>query len=215
MLCKSLHNKGKVEKFHQVVDAFNREAKLKDIRTLEDLNRYWQIFLEEYYHNKPHDGIREYYESQNIPIPGSGITPLQEFNRDSRPLTYLDASVVAEAFLHHEKRRVDKGACISFRGRRYETLPGLIGFQVEISYDPADPEEVTISYPGIQPFTARPARIGEYCDCEETPPISMQACPPVSSRFLDALEKKHEQSREKMTDAISFASYKEEVAKDV
>ena len=43
----------------------------------------------------------------------------------------------------------------------------------------------------------------------------MQACPPVSSRFLDALEKKHEQSREKMTDAISFASYIEEVAKDV
>lgn len=212
---RSGKSKGKVEKFHQVVDAFNREAKLKDIRTLEDLNRYWQIFLEEYYHNKPHDGIREYYESQNIPIPESGISPLQEFNRDSRPLTYLDASVVAEAFLHHEKRRVDKGACISFRGRRYETLPGLIGFQVEISYDPADPEEVTVSYPGIQPFTARPVRIGEYCDREETLPISIQACPPVSSRFLDALEKKHEQSREKMTDAISFASYIEEVAKDV
>uniref|UniRef100_UPI0025A5D390 hypothetical protein n=1 Tax=Enterocloster clostridioformis TaxID=1531 RepID=UPI0025A5D390 len=46
-----------------------------------------------------------------------------------RPLKFLDTSVVAEAFLHHEERLVDKGGCISFQGRKYETKPSLIGLQ--------------------------------------------------------------------------------------
>ena len=93
-----------------MVDAFNREAKLKNIRTLEELNRLWTVFYEEYYHKKAHAGISEYYESLGAAVPEEGITPLQEWNRDSRPLKFVDVSVVAEAFLHHEERKVDKGA---------------------------------------------------------------------------------------------------------
>ena len=132
---RSGKSKGKIEKFHQVVDAFIRESKLKNIKTLEELNRLWFIYLDEYYYKKKHDGIAEYYESLGAAIPEEGITPLQEWNRDSRPLTFLDITVVAEAFLHHEQRKVDKGACISFHGQRYETKPALIGYTVEISYD--------------------------------------------------------------------------------
>ncbi len=207
---RSGKSKGKIEKFHQVVDAFNREAKLKNIRTLEELNRLWQIFLDEYYHEKPHSGISEYYESLGAAIPENGITPVQEWNRDSRPLNYLDVSVVAEAFLHHEERKVNKGACISFRGQQYETKPALIGCTVEISYDPADPEIITISYPGFVPFTAKPVKIGSYCDRKETLPASMQEQVPSTSRFLDAIEIKHEKTIRKRTDAISFASYRKE-----
>ena len=107
-------SKGKVEKFHQVVDSYVAEARAKKIRTLEDLNRYWIIFLEEYYQKDSHDGIREYYESRGRSIPKDGISPEMEWNRDVRPLVFLDASVVGEAFLHHETRVVDKGGCISF-----------------------------------------------------------------------------------------------------
>ena len=42
--------KRQIEKFHQVVDDFIRESKLKNIRTLEELNRLWAVYLEEYYH---------------------------------------------------------------------------------------------------------------------------------------------------------------------
>ncbi len=203
-------SKGKVEKFHQVVDAFNREAKLKDIRTLEELNRYWQIFLEEYYSRKPHEGIHEYYESLGTAIPEEGISPIQEWNRDSRPLTYLDVSVVSEAFLHHETRKVDKGACISFRGRQYETRPSLIGHTVEISYDPAVPEILTVSHSGYEPFQAKAVPIGSYCDSTPVLPAAMQDQKPTTSRFLDALEKKHTGSIRQQTDAICFASYRKE-----
>lgn len=212
---RSGKSKGKIEKFHQVVDSFNREAKLKNIKSMEELNRLWSVFLEEYYHKKPHEGIAEYYESLGAAVPENGITPLQEWNRDTRPLNFIDTSIVSEAFLHHEERKVDKGACISFRGRRYETKPELIGYKVEISYDPAAPEVLTITYPGYEPFTARPLKIGAYCDKNPTLPVSMQEQKPSTSRFLDALEIQHEKKREQAANAISFASYRKEAEGNV
>ena len=212
---RSGKSKGKVEKFHQVVDAFLREAKLKDIRSLEELNRWWQIYLETCYNTKPHDGIAEYYESLDASVPENGITPLQEFNRDQRPLTYIDASVIAEAFLHHETRKVDRGACISFRGKQYETKSSLIGFEVGISYDPAAPEELTVSYPGMESFKARPLSIRPFVGKKQELPQSMQPAVPSTSRMLDGLEKKHEKMISAAADAISFASFKKEVHLDV
>ena len=99
----------------------------------------------------------------------------------------------------------------AFRGRKYETKPALIGYKVEISYDPAAPETITVSYPGYEPFPAQPVRIGEFCDKNPTLPAAMQEQTPTTSRFLDALEKKHSESTRQMADAISFASYRKEV----
>lgn len=207
---RSGKSKGVVEKFHQVVDVFLREAKIHKIRTLEELNRHWDNYLEEYYHKKDHDGIREYYESLGVSVPPEGITPLQEWNRDSRALVFLDTSVVAEAFLHHEERLVDKGACISFQGRKYETKPALIGFKVEIAYDPMAPQTITVSYPGMEPFTAEPLKIGAFCDKNPTLPVSMQEGEPDCSRMLKVLEKKQGQSQQRMADAISFGQFRKD-----
>lgn len=212
---KSGKSKGKVEKFHQVVDGFVAEAKAKKVNTLEELNRLWAIYLDEYYHKDSHDGIAEYYRSIGADVPEEGITPEQEWNRDSRALKFLDAGLVGEAFLHHEKRKVDKGACISFRGKQYETKTSLIGFVVEIAYDPSAPEIITIRYPGIEPFQAKPLQIGGYCDQKPALPVSMLAVEPETSRFLDALEKKHAESAKRRADAISFGAYRKEVATDV
>ena len=207
---RSGKSKGKIEKFHQVVDDFLRESKLKNIRTLEEFNRYWKIYLEAYYEKMPHEGIAEYYTSLGEAVPEGGITPLQEFNRDARALIYIDTSVVAEAFRHHEARKVDKGACISFRGKRYETKPALIGFTVEVSYDPGNPDDLTVHYPGMEPFQAKPLRIGEFCDKTPTLPVSMQEERPKTSRLLDVLEKKYEEEQKMLTNAISFGSYRKE-----
>ncbi len=207
---RSGKSKGVIEKFHQVADAFLREAKVKKIHTLEELNRYWDIYLNDYYHRKAHEGIAEYYRSPGSPVPAEGITPLQEWNRDSRALIFLDTSVVAEAFLHHEERLVDKGACFSFQGRKYEAKPSLIGCRAGIAYDPGAPEFVTVSYPGIEPFRAAPLRIGAFCDKTPSLPVSMQAVEAESSRLLDALEKAHAENAARRADAISFSGYRKE-----
>ena len=208
-------SKGKIEKFHRIADDFIAEARAKKINALDELNRYWAIYLDGYYHKDPHSGIAEYYQSIGSSVPAEGITPEQEWNRDSRALKFLDAGLIGEAFLHHEKRKVDKGACISFRGKKYETKASLIGFTIEIAYDPSSPEIITVSYPGIEPFQATPLTIGEYCDQKPALPVSMKTMEPETSRFLDALEKQHKEAVKRRADAISFGAYRKEVSPDV
>ena len=138
------------------MDSFLAEAKAKKIRTLEELNQFWDVWVEEYYHNKPHDGIRQYYVSQGWDYPEEGISPLCEWKNDSRRLRYLDTDAVAQAFLHHTQRLVDKGGCISLFGRQYEVSTALIGAKVEVSYDPMLLDTVTVRYQGVEPITAHP-----------------------------------------------------------
>lgn len=203
-------SKGKVEKFHQVVDDFIAEARAKKIRSLDELNRYWSYYLEDYYQIRPHDGIREYYESLGSPIPDKGISPEMEWNRDSRQLVYLDASRVGEAFLHHETRMVDKGGCITFKNQLYEVSAALIGAQVMISYDPMAPESLLVHYKDLEPIKAFPVKIGAFCDRKPELPLAMQPEEPETSRFLDVLEKQHENRRARMTNAISFGTYRKD-----
>ena len=63
---------------------------------------------------------------------------------------------------------------------------------------------------GMELFTAMPVVIGPYCDKSPALPASMQEQTPTTSRFLDTLEKRHEQNRRQMADAISFAAYRKE-----
>ncbi|MFI3173392.1 MAG: transposase, partial [Eubacteriales bacterium] len=92
--------------------------------------------------------------------------------------------------------------------KKYETKPELIGFTVEISYDPMNSETLTISHPNIKAFTANPLVIGSYCNQSSPLPISMQETEPETSRLLDALEQKHKETKERVTDGISFAAYR-------
>ena len=205
-------SKGKVEVYNRLINSYMAECRAQKVKTLEEARRYWKLFVEEYYHNKPHEGIREYYESQGVSVPPEGITPLQEFNRDSRPLRFYDASVVGEAFLHHETREVDKGACISFDGRKYEVSTALIGATVTISYDPMATETLKVSYPGIDSFEVHPVRIGEFCDKKPELPLSMLETETETSRFLQGLAKRHEQRIRAAADAISFDEFRKEAA---
>ena len=213
--CKpySAQSKGKIEAYNHFVDAFLREAKAKQTRTLEELNRLWHLWVEEYYHNKPHSGIAEYYRSQGWEVPEGGITPLQEWSRDSRRLVFLDTAVVAEAFLHHVTRTVDKGGCLSLEGRQYEVSAALIGAKVEVSFDPMCLDTVTVCYPGIDPIQAKPLTIGAYCDPKPAVPASMLPTEPRTSRLLDVLEKKHDARQQLQANAISFSSFRKDAPK--
>ena len=109
-------SKGKIEKFHQKVDQFMAEIRAAHVHSVEELNRRWKIFLEQECQKEAHAGIKEYYESYGASVPACGITPEQEWMRDTRGLVFMDVSVVAEAFLHHETRRIDEAGCFSLGG---------------------------------------------------------------------------------------------------
>lgn len=211
----SPQTKGGVEVFNRFVNSFLAEAKAQKIKTLEELNQWWEVWLESYYHKKPHEGIAEYYKSLGVPERGTGITPQQEWNRDTRALVFLDTARVNEAFLHHEKRMTDNSGCISFQGRRYEVGVTLAGKKVSIAYDPMAPGRITVSADGIPPFDAEPAVIGEHCSKKPALPEFMQEKEPESSRMLKALLEKNRREKELAQGAISFGSYRKGVSDNV
>ena len=207
--------KGKVEKFHQVVDGFIAEIRVAHVHSVEELNKLWKYYLEEEYQREPHKGIKEYYEAMDVEVPAGGISPEQEWNRDTRKLTFIDVGTIAEAFMHRETRQIDKAGCFSFCGKMYEASTALAGAEVEIIYDPLHTEEIEVHYQGIAPIKAKRVRIGSFADRKPPVPIGMTDQMPVTSRLLNALEKKYKEDHGLLADAISFAGYGKEAAEDV
>ena len=208
-------SKGLVEVFNRFVNSFLAEARAQRIQTLESLNHYWEVWLETYYHQKPHEGIAECYRSLNASVPADGITPLQEWSRDSRPLRHLDTAVVTEAFLHHESRKVDNSGCISFRNLSYEALPSLAGQKVEISYDPMAPQTITIYAKDMEPMISHPLVMGQWCAPKPQVPETLLPKEPESSRFLEGLEAKRQKTMQLKADAISFDLFRKEAEGNV
>lgn len=204
---RACESKGKIEKFHQKVDQFMAEIKVAHVHSLEELNRRWKIFLEQDYQKEAHDGIREYYKSYGVTIPSGGISPLQEWNRDTRGLVFLDTAVVSEAFLHHETRRLDNAGCFSFGDVRYEASAALANAEAEIVYDPMNTEVIKVLYQDMEPIMAHRVKIGAFCDRKSPLPMAMTDKLPETSRFLDALEKKYREDHQLMANALSFGEY--------
>ena len=204
---RACESKGKIEKFHQKVDQFIAEIKVAHVHSLEELNRRWKIFLEQDYQKEAHDGIREYYKSYGVTVPSGGISPLQEWNRDTRGLVFLDTTVVSEAFLHHETRRLDNAGCFSFGDVRYEASAALANAEVEIVYDPMNTEVRKVLYQDMEPIMAHRVKIGAFCDKKSPLPVAMTDKLPETSRFLDALEKKYREDHQLMANALSFGEY--------
>jgi hypothetical protein len=198
-----------------VVDGFIAEIRVAHVHSVEELNELWKYYLEEEYQKEPHKGIKEYYEAMDVDVPASGISPEQEWNRDTRKLTFIDVGTVAEAFMRHEVRQVDKAGCFSFDGRMYEASTALAGAEVEIVYDPLHTEEIEVRYQGITPIKAKRVRIGSFADKKPPVPIGMTEQLPETSRLLNALEKKYKEDHGLLADAISFAGYGKEADKDV
>ena len=204
---RACESKGKIEKFHQKVDQFIAEIKVAHVHSLEELNRRWKIFLEQDYQKEAHDGIREYYKSYGVTVPLGGISPLQEWNRDTRGLVFLDTTVVSEAFLHHETRRLDNAGCFSFGDVRYEASAALANAEVEIVYDPMNTEVIKVLYQDMEPIMAHRVKIGAFCDKKSPLPVAMTDKLPEASRFLDALEKIYREDHQLMANALSFGEY--------
>jgi len=190
--------KGKIEAFNRRLDSFLSEVALMEVRTLEELNDLLQLWIQDHYHKTPHHGL-------------SGITPETAFKTDKRPLRFVDANTLKEAFLHTEERKVDKTGCISFEGKKFEVGLQFIGRKVSVHYDPSWTREVEIHPPGGKPFLAKEQVIGEHCGTRAGLPEPMTAIKPESSRLLDGLNKANISGRTKKEVAVVFRKNREVV----
>ncbi|QHA01050.1 DDE-type integrase/transposase/recombinase [Dehalobacter restrictus] len=184
---------GKVERFNQVVDSFLRESLLEKPKTLERLNELFQIWLCECYNHKPHSAL-------------NNVSPQTVFNSDSHPLRFVDADVLANAFLHSESRKVDKSGCINFMGKKYEVGLSFIGCKVDVVYDPADITELTIEYAGYTSWQVRELEIGERAGKRPKLPEQITLQEAISSRLLQAAGEKNKERQRRQIPAISYRS---------
>ena len=181
---------GKIERFNRTVDGFLDEVTLKKCRTLENINRYFQVWLQECYHTRRHEGLE-------------GTTPEIAYRNARMPLRFVPPETVASAFLRVERRKVDKSGCISFGGKKYEVGILFIGRTVNVAYDSNDIKTLTVEYAG-ESMQVEELKIGEYTGPRPRLPKSMLSALPHTSRLLDEKEKQYEAHRETVRRAIRF-----------
>ena len=194
-------SKGKIERFNRTVDEFLTEAALKQPETLNQLNDLLQVWIEEWYHKRPHDSLK-------------GITPETAFKCDKRPLQFADPKLLRDAFRYSQIAKVDKVGCLKFHGQVYEAGFAFVGRKVEILYTPESLDVIEVLCKGIAPVTARRLAIGPSCGPREKLP-SVGKIPTQTSRLLDAAAKKQQARQSVRHTAISFANLVGGVTEDV
>ena len=186
--------KGKVENFNKQIGKFLSEAALKKFSTLEEYNEYLRYWIDEYYH-------------KHSSKPLGSISPGAAFGTDTRPLKFISAAQIRDAFLQTDTRKVDKAGCVSFNGQQYEVGIAFIGKKVAIRYDPSWTEELEVIHEQSKPIVAKKLVIGANCGVTRELPEYMRADPPQTSRMLDALKKEHQANRPASETAIMFREF--------
>jgi transposase InsO family protein len=182
---------GKIERFNRTVDSFFDEVALKNPKTLDDFNKYLNVWICECYHTRRHGGL-------NAP-------PETVYKSSKTPLRFLPPETVASAFMRLEQRKVDKSGCISFEGRKYEVGILFVGRTVDVVYDPADTRVLTIEHKQTgAAFRVKELKIGVHTGPRPKLPKSMTTAIPSTSRLLDEKQKQYEARSEVVRRAISF-----------
>ena len=184
---------GKIERFNRTVGSFLDEAALKNCKSLEEFNQYFNVWLQECYNSRKHGGLKD------------GETPETAYKNSKAPLRFISAESVALAFMRFETRKVDKSGCINFNGKKYETSVTLAGRVVNVLYDPADISSITVEDPASRrSMQVKELEIGVHTGPRPKLPKGMTAALPLTSRLLDEKEKRYREHQENIRRAISF-----------
>lgn len=193
---KPRNPQGKQERFNLTIDSFLDEVMLEPPSSIEELNNKFDVWLDVCYHSVEHSAL--------------GTTPEIAFKSDSMPVRFIDTAILARAFLHCEARKVDKSGCISFQGQRYDLSVKYAGKTVDVVYDPANTEMLTIECGGELPFQVHKAVVGPHV-AERPKKIEFKPVEVDHSRLLSAAEKAHSKKEIQRKRAISYTS---ELGKD-
>lgn len=189
--------RGKIEKWFGYVErAFRPEAELcvrqGKIANLDDLNTYFQAWLEQMYHQRVHSTLKK--------------RPAQVV-QEAGPLRLVDPLVLQQAFLRTAEAKVDKTACISVQGNTYEVEPALVRSKVEIRYDPYDLRDIQVWLEGKRYADATPLKMRRHTDKKLAhDQIPVDSVPEeTGSSFLDTLKVRDEAVRKSRVRPTSYS----------
>jgi putative transposase len=143
--------RGKIERFFRTVrDQFLVEiGDGAGVRSLADMNRLFQAWVETEYHQAVHSE--------------TGEEPIARWARASPAERAVpDPGRLREAFLWSERRRAAKTALVSLHGNSYQVDAWLAGKYVELVFDPFDLDRVEVRLAGKPAGTAVPFTVSRH-----------------------------------------------------
>lgn len=141
--------RGKLEKAFQLVESsFKSEAvmlvKEGKIKTLEDLNSYFSVWLDKFYNQRTHSSTKQ--------------KPLAMWESGENELKKPSLNEIYEAFLYEDDKSVSPTGIIRLETNEYEVENFLAGKKVQTRYDPYDLSKgVHVYYEGKRYQDAVPA----------------------------------------------------------
>jgi transposase InsO family protein len=193
--------KGKIERFWQTVESsFLCELKVRPAGTLEELRILFSAWLEQGYHHWTNRETRE--------------TPVNRFARGLGSIRLPDPVRIQQAFLWTEERRVDKTACLSLQGNRYEVDPRLARRKALLRYDPYDLSVIQVWHEDRRYPDATPFQLVRERDQRVAPPVRPAELPRTGLSYLKLLVEKHDREADRALDRIAFTKLEED-GKDV
>ena len=175
-----MHKKGKIERLFRRVDQqltheLQQLIDVGTLRTVDDLNEYWEAWLEQGYHQQIHRSLQ--------------TTPQAAWERShgdhGAPRT-LPVAEIQRIFLWHDQRKVDKTGVIQLTGNRYEVDLALIGKTIDCRYDPFTLDQIHVSFQGRDYPDATPLVLHHHRH-REAPATDRPPSPPASGLNLAQL----------------------------
>ncbi len=126
-------SRGKIERFWRTVrEKFLSTVNLKEISSIDDINRLFDLWLSKEYNQAYHSGIDD--KPMDKYIAGAGSVLIKRVN----------SLVLEPAFLMTLKRRVKNDSTISVNSKLFEVPTKYIGAKIEIRYTHDKPLEPVI-----------------------------------------------------------------------
>jgi putative transposase len=176
--------RGKIERvFRTVRQEVLGELEDHPLQSLQELNRTFQAWVEQVYHQRVHTG--------------TGQTPLERFVVAGPPQLPAEVSL-REAFRWAERRTVSRTGTVEMHGNTYEVDPELAGRRVELIFDPLELCEVEVRADGRDGGMAIPRKIKRHVHPRAQPPT--QPGKPTGIDFLGLVRKRREHELQKRID---------------
>jgi len=167
--------RGGIERFNRTVaDGFEPEVRAAKIESLEQVNLFWEAWLERRYHLAPHGT--------------TGEPPIDRFAQPGFVPNYPDPVLLADTFRVRGKRKVHpKTATVEVEGRTYQCESFLRGRWVSVHFDPFDLTDVLVFFGGKRVQRAFPQKVNAPQPTPERPVAT-----PPSFDYLGALRAEYD-----------------------
>ncbi len=187
-------SKGKIERWIGAADrSFIQELKVSPALSLEELNRRFWGWLDEFYHRRRHSSLE-------------GKTPLDAWQAGIKDVRAATPEEITAAFLHSAERKVDHTGCFSYQGRLYAAGVEYAGKKVLLRFDPADLGSIAVFYKGEHVAEAKPAMTSVQSPSQAPEPDAKTG----KVGFDELMVRQKERRLKRRLGAISFSTLEDE-----